>query len=153
ASYRTQINDVLVAAFAETLALWMPASYVMVEVEGHGREDVVEGVDVSRTVGWFTTIYPIALRLEKARDITMALKEIKEQLRSIPKRGIGYGLLRYVSEDAAVSQFQEVMQAEISFNYLGQLDQALDEKSGFRLAKQSPGPTHAPRARRSHLLE
>jgi amino acid adenylation domain-containing protein/non-ribosomal peptide synthase protein (TIGR01720 family) len=153
ASYRMQVNDALIATLAEALTLWVQSGTVLVEVERHGREEIIDGVDLSRTVGWFTTIYPIALRLDKSRDIANVLKEVKQQLRAIPERGISYGVLRYLSEDPAARRLQEVAQPEISFNYLGHLDRTLGEDGGFRLARQSPGPLHSGRAARSHLLE
>jgi non-ribosomal peptide synthase protein (TIGR01720 family) len=82
------------------------------------------------------------------------LRRVKEQLRSIPKRGLGYGLLRYLADgDGGLERLRESIQPDASFNYLGQLDQALDEDPNFRLAKESIGPAHSPRAARSHLLE
>jgi non-ribosomal peptide synthase protein (TIGR01720 family) len=153
ASYRAQINDALIAALAEALALWVRQGTVLVEVEGHGREEITDGVNLSRTVGWFTTIYPIALRLDSSRDIATGLKEVKLQLRAIPERGMTYGVLRYLSDDPAACRLQKVARPEISFNYLGHIDRTLDEDAGFRPAKQSPGPPHSGRAARSHLLE
>jgi non-ribosomal peptide synthase protein (TIGR01720 family) len=111
-------------------------------------------VDLSRTVGWFTTIFPVYLDLRAADRPGEVLKSIKEQLRQIPNQGIGYGLLRYLSEDSAiVSQLRARPQAEISFNYLGQFDQVLAEPSLFRLAHESSGPDHSPRGQRRYVLE
>ncbi|HVG18996.1 MAG TPA: condensation domain-containing protein, partial [Blastocatellia bacterium] len=153
AAYRTQINDALLAALAATLEKWVAGACVLIEMEGHGREEVIEGVDLSRTVGWFTSGYPVALRLEERGGVGGRLKAVKEQLRAIPHRGIGYGLLRYLGEDEDACQLRAVTKPEISFNYLGQLDQSFDEGSGFKLAKESVGRTQSGRAMRSHLIE
>ncbi len=96
AVYHTQINDVLLAVLWEANRRWKGRRSLVVELEGHGREGLFEEVDVSRTVGWFTSIYPVRLEAE-SEDIGGALKEIKEQLRGVPNRGIGYGVLRYLS--------------------------------------------------------
>src|SRR5690606_22916775 len=120
--YRTRINDVLLTALAQTLARWSGVRTLWVNLEGHGREELFEGVDLSRTVGWFTTLYPVRLDLT-AEAPGEALKAIKEQLRAIPQGGIGYGVLRYRHPDPAVRASLAALPApELSFNYLGQLD-------------------------------
>src|SRR5262249_12293204 len=98
-AYRTQINDVLLTAVAQAFAEWTGARTLLVNLEGHGREEILENTDLSRTVGWFTTIFPVLLDLAGTSHPGEALKTIKEQLRRIPNRGIGYGLLRYLRED------------------------------------------------------
>ncbi|HET9713567.1 MAG TPA: amino acid adenylation domain-containing protein, partial [Pyrinomonadaceae bacterium] len=92
-AYRTQINDVLLAALAQALSEWTGYERVLVDVEGHGREEIVEGCDLSRTVGWFTTIFPVLLEVRNSSGLGETLKSVKEQLRRVPNRGIGYGLL------------------------------------------------------------
>ncbi len=152
-AYGTEINDALLTALAQAAALWTGSRALLVDLEGHGREDILDDVDLSRTVGWFTTIYPVSLDLEDADGPGEALKTVKEQLRRVPQRGIGYGLLRYLSEDEkAIKSLQALSQAEVSFNYLGQFDQALSETGPFRLARESRGPERNLRGRRSHLL-
>jgi amino acid adenylation domain-containing protein/non-ribosomal peptide synthase protein (TIGR01720 family) len=153
AAYRTQINDALLAALAEAFAGWMDAPYLLIEVEGHGREELIPHVDLSRTLGWFTITYPVVLELEKDGDVGARLKRVKEHLRAIPGRGIGYGVLGYLSEDAAAKPLREFSRPEVSFNYLGQLDAALDTGAGFRIAPESAGATRNRAASRSHLLE
>jgi non-ribosomal peptide synthase protein (TIGR01720 family) len=105
-------------------------------------------------VGWFTTVFPVLLNVGSATDPGAALKAVKEQVRGIPNRGIGYGLLRYLSLDGEVAEkLRAQPQAEVSFNYLGQFDQLLTESAPFRLALESGGPTRSLRTRRSHLLD
>src|SRR5688572_7909671 len=87
-AYHTQIQEVLATALVLAMREWTGADSLLVDVEGHGREEVVGGVDVSRTVGWFTSIYPVRLELA-GKEIGRALKSIKEQLRGVPERGIG----------------------------------------------------------------
>src|SRR5207244_11445445 len=115
----------------------------------HVRGPVGEGSGLSRTVGWCTTLFPVLLDLEGASSpgaggvLSRAagragsssgpvpgLKRVKEQLRRIPKHGIGYGLLRYLRGDMQVAaDLRALPQAEVSFNYLGQFDQVLPEPS------------------------
>ena len=133
-AYRTQINDVLLTALGRAMKRWRgEKNGVGVMLEGHGREDVVEGVDITRTVGWFTSLYPV--RLEVEDGIGEGLKRIKEQLRRIPEKGMGYGLLRYMNEKGR-ERLGGKKEPEVSFNYLGQLDQILEEKGRFRRAKE-----------------
>ena len=154
AVYRTKINDALLTAFVQAFALWVGTPSLLVDLEGHGREDILENVNLSRTVGWFTTVFPVHLRLESAANPGDALKFIKEQFRQIPNRGIGYGLLRYLGADAEIAEkLRKLPWAEVSFNYLGQFDQTLPELSLFGMAEESSGPAHSLRNRRNYLIE
>jgi len=154
ATYRSEINDVLLTALAQALTEWIGERSVLVDLEGHGREEILEDVDLSRTVGWFTTIKPVRLTLEDARGPEEALKAIKEQLRTMPARGIWYGLLRYMRGDREIaSRLASFPRAEISFNYLGQFDAMVPASSPFRFATESTGPRVSPRARRTHFIE
>jgi non-ribosomal peptide synthase protein (TIGR01720 family) len=149
AACRTKINDVLLTALVLAFDQWTGNSSLLVDLESHGREAIFDDVDLSRTVGWFTAVFPVWLELS-TKELGEALKAVKEQLRRIPNQGIGYGILRYLSQK---SQLSCVPQAEVSFNYLGQFDQSFDENSLFALAKESFGSPHSLRGSRSYLLE
>jgi non-ribosomal peptide synthase protein (TIGR01720 family) len=154
AAYRTQINDVLLTALAQALSLSTGEHGLIVDLEGHGREAIFETVDVSRTVGWFTTIFPVLLKLEKTAGPGEALREIKEQLRAVPNHGMGYGALRYLGGEREVAERLAVFpNADVSFLYLGQLDQTMSQVEMFGAAPESSGPTCSPLGTRSHLLE
>ena len=117
--YRTHVNDVLLSALGKALTDWTGHDTVTVDLEGHGREeDLFPGTDLSRTVGWFTTVFPVALHVPSA-DWGEVLKSVKEQLRSVPGRGLGYGALRHL---AAAPALDRAPTPGISFNYLGQFD-------------------------------
>jgi len=90
--YNTQINDVLLTALLESFSQWTGEKSLMVDLEGHGREDLFEVIDLSRTVGWFTTLFPVRLEGSKTGQLPETLKSVKEQLRRLPNRGIGYGV-------------------------------------------------------------
>ena len=153
-AYHTQINDALLTALAQAFAGWTGRDSVLIDLEGHGREEIVEGADLSRTVGWFTTIFPVLLSLEGAPRPGDAMKSIKEQLRRVPAAGIGYGLLRYLSGKAGISEpLASCHRPEVSFNYLGQFDQLQTASSLFGLIQNSSGPPCSLRGTRSHHLE
>jgi non-ribosomal peptide synthase protein (TIGR01720 family) len=155
AVYGTRINDVLLAALARTFAAWTGDGRLLVELEGHGREDLFGDVDLSRTVGWFTTVHPVLLDLRGETGARGALEAVKEQLRAVPGHGIGYGLLRYLSPDPAVRETMGALPpAGVSFNYLGQTDATLPPGSTFAVADEPLGPlTHPAGSRRPYLLE
>ncbi|MGW9571348.1 amino acid adenylation domain-containing protein [Paenibacillus terrae] len=120
-AYRTEMNDILLAALALTIRRWSDHSDVIVSLEGHGREEIMDHLDISRTIGWFTSIYPVLFQLPK-NDIADAIKNVKETLRKVPQKGIGYGILKYLTPDSLKNDFVPVPQPQILFNYLGQID-------------------------------
>ncbi|MFN6567973.1 amino acid adenylation domain-containing protein [Dendronalium sp. ChiSLP03b] len=153
-AYKTQINDVLLTALALVLSRWTNSESVLFNLEGHGREEIVDGVDLSRTVGWFTTIFPVVVELGIKDDLGTTLKSVKEQLRAIPNKGIGYGLLRYLNLDAEISaQLEKVPQTEISFNYLGQFAQVVNTSSLMQLADEPSGNSQSLQGQRHYLLD
>ncbi len=152
-AYGTQIDEVLLAALVQTLATWTRCESVLIELEGHGRQALFGDVDVSRTVGWFTNVYPVRFTASGDRAPGSALKATKERLRRIPNRGIGYGLLRYAGPALVAAELAAAPSAQIGFNYLGQWDQAFSEAGLFTVAKESPGLEHDPRSPLPYELE
>ncbi|MFJ3635457.1 condensation domain-containing protein [Streptomyces sp. NPDC090112] len=146
-------NEVLLTGLALALARWRPCGpEVLVELEGHGREDIGAEADLSRTVGWFTTLFPTRFVLDglDAADAEdggptagAALRRVREQLRAIPRKGIGYGLLRHL-DPVAGPVLGAAERAGLGFNYLGRLggpgggDWQLLPAYGARL--DAPGP-------------
>jgi amino acid adenylation domain-containing protein/non-ribosomal peptide synthase protein (TIGR01720 family) len=154
AAYQTQINDVLLSALAQTIAGWSGGRTLLVNMEGHGRESLFADLDLSRTVGWFTTRFPLRLDLSSASSPAEMLIAVKEQLRQVPNNGLGFGLLRYLSSDPVIAEtLRQLPQAEISFNYLGQFDQVLTEAGLFTLAAEGVGPLRSQDGQRSYLLD
>ena len=151
--YNTQINDVLLTALLESFSQWTGEKSLIVDLEGHGREDLFEVIDLSRTVGWFTTLFPVRLEGSQTGQLPETLKSVKEQLRRLPNRGIGYGVLKYLSKNGEINQqFENLTKAQVSFNYLGQFDQVLSasgvlgEVKEWKTERSLVGD-------RSHLLE
>jgi amino acid adenylation domain-containing protein/non-ribosomal peptide synthase protein (TIGR01720 family) len=150
-AYGTPIQETLLAALARACTSWSGADVLLVDAEGHGREEIFPDVDLSRTVGWFTTVYPLLLDLRGAAGPGAALKAVKEQVRRVPNGGLGFGVLRYLGSHAA--DLAALPRAEMSFNYLGQLDQVLPAGALLQPAAESAGAPRPPQAARRHLLE
>ncbi len=156
-AYRTRIDEVLLTALVQAIGRWTGRRRLLVEVEGHGREEIGEGIDVSRTVGWFTTHYPLVLEVAEGAGAGEALKGVKEQVRGVPGRGMGWGLLRWLREGEGEGEGGGEalggVEAEVGFNYLGQFDQVVGEGAAFAPARESAGPERSLRGRRRYLLE
>ncbi|PBP94385.1 non-ribosomal peptide synthetase, partial [Pseudomonas congelans] len=124
AAYRTQINDLLLTALARVVSRWTAQPHALIRLEGHGREDLFDALDLSRTVGWFSNVYPV--RLTPQTSLADSIMTIKEQLRAVPDKGIGYSALRYLGSESARQTLQALPLGSIVFNYLGQFDGSFD---------------------------
>ena len=152
AAFHGRVNDVLLTALVVAVAGWRrrrahgkgTSNAVLIELEGHGREQqLFEGVDLSRTVGWFTSLFPVrldagALDLEEAWEggaaLGQAFKRIKEQLRALPDGGLGYGLLRHLNPETAPA-LAGLASPQIGFNYLGRF--ARDQAADWQIAPEA----------------
>jgi non-ribosomal peptide synthase protein (TIGR01720 family) len=153
AHYRAQMPELLLTAVQQSLAEWMGGTAALVDVEGHGREDVVDAADIARTVGWFTTISPVVLGGAVPASPVEALKSVKERVRAIPHGGIGYGALRYLAADARNSERLRAMpHPEVSFLYLGRLDMAAST-GWMRAASENAGVTRGAANVRRHVID
>jgi non-ribosomal peptide synthase protein (TIGR01720 family) len=137
AVYHTEINDILLAALAKTICEWSGSEEIAIGLEGHGREDILDGIDLAHTMGWFTCVYPILLSKGPGAAPADWIKGIKEQLRKVPDKGLGYGILKYINKEP---QLQGDLPWDIMFNYLGQLDNVLNQNSNYlTAARESSG--------------
>ncbi|MDO0924515.1 non-ribosomal peptide synthase/polyketide synthase [Streptomyces sp. TG1A-8] len=160
-AYRTRVNDVLLAALALALARWRGSDRVRLDLEGHGREDLLDGVDLSRTVGWFTTVYPVAVHvpdpgdLAADRDWRSLVKSVRRQLRAVPGNGLGFGALRTFGPPEVRERLGGSAHGQVVFNYLGQWDARPEDSDGglVRAEHGSFGQDHDPRDAGSHLVE
>ena len=141
------VNDVLLAALALAWRAWTGDDVVSLALEGHGRDAPLLDLDVSRTVGWFTINHPLLLTLPEAAGAAHALHCVRQQLAAVPGRGAGYGLLRQSGLlDAGWSP-------PVSFNYLGQFDQAVSADGPFAVAAEATGHPRAAEQPRLHEVD
>ena len=167
-AYNTEINDLLLSAFALALANWQQIDNVSFNLEGHGREECVSGVDITRTVGWFTSLFPVVLDLPVIKDINnltdadykACIQSIKEQLRHIPDKGLSYGALKYLASSLSSSKEQtdaisSLHISKASFNYLGQFggDDKSQANDSWGFAHESSGFAVDPKNHHPNLLD
>ena len=152
-AYHTQINDILLTALALAFQNWTGENRLLVELEAHGREDLFPNMNLSRTMGWFTNLFPVLLSITPSSDLGVYLKTIKEQLRQIPDRGISYGLLRYLASPTIQATLKSRPLPQIRFNYLGQSDQIFSDNSLFTPARELIGYSRSLKGNRNTLIE
>lgn len=151
--YNTLIDDLLLTAMVMTFSRWTGSDTLALSMEGHGREITESNIDLTRTLGWFTSHFPVRLGLA-TNNLGDAIKSIKEQLRQVPNRGIGFAILRYLCPDSAVvEQLRTANQSPVLYNYLGQFNRSASGPGLFRMTSESCGPDHDPSGPRSHVLE
>ncbi|MDE3722560.1 amino acid adenylation domain-containing protein [Nocardiopsis sp. N85] len=146
--FRTRVNDLLLAALGRVLGEWTGRERLLVDLEGHGREDLSADpsadLDLSRTVGWFTTLFPVALTSHP--DWEQQIKTTKEMLRSVPRHGIGFGALHHLGPG-----LEHTPQPRISFNYLGRFDTGVPEEAPY--TAMTLGGADDADADRAHLID
>jgi non-ribosomal peptide synthase protein (TIGR01720 family) len=158
-AYRTQVSEVLLTALAQTFAQWTGELTLLLDLEGYGRADMFEDaegrrVDLSRTVGWLTPIFPVLLDLEGADGLGEAVMSVKEQIRRIPNQGSNYGALRYLRGEAEITnELCTLPQPEVFFSYVGQLDQASSGSAVLGSILEFGMLHRSLRGVRRHLLE
>ena len=151
-AYNTEINDILLTALGLAVKEWTGEDRTLVNMEGHGREEIFEDIDVTRTVGWFTTIYPVILDMAKSYDLSYQIKAVKESLRHIPNRGIGYGIIKYLVPEEKKGGMKFILKPEISFNYLGQIDSDV-ETAMFSISPFGMGQAVSPKMERRYVFD
>ncbi|MDQ1350459.1 MAG: Non-ribosomal peptide synthetase [Acidobacteriota bacterium] len=151
-AFGTEINDILLTALGLGLKKTFAKDKYVTALEGHGREELFENVDISRTVGWFTSVYPVLLDISHADDPGRQIKEIKENLRKIPHKGIGYGILKYLTSAGNKGNIQFKLRPSASFNYLGQFGTDVRNLS-FEIANEPVGNTMSLAAQRNYEFD
>lgn len=145
-AYRTDINDILITALGLAVQETCGIEQLLLKLEGHGREPIGTEIDVTRTIGWFTTHYPVVFDLSYSADPIRQLIEVKETLHRIPAKGIGYGILHYLSGK------KYNCKPEITFNYLGDFSQP-SNASVFEFSGDYHGRNTAEDMERNTVLE
>ncbi len=153
AAYATRINDLLMTALCLTLQEVRQADHMSCVLEGHGREEIDTPTDTTRTVSWFTTMFPLRLAISDPMDLGAAILTTKNQLAEIPQKGLGYGLLRYLGAEEMRKQLAGLPWPDVSFNYLGQFDQTVSAREGFSLASGLLGSIHGAAERRPFAID
>ncbi|MFT3769045.1 MAG: amino acid adenylation domain-containing protein [Minicystis sp.] len=148
---RARVDELLLAAFAVALARWTGAPTVQLDLERHGREEIFPDVDLTRTIGWFTALVPIALRVGE-RTPRDAVAAVQRRLAELPHRGLGHGVLRHLCADTREA-LRALPAPEVCFNYLGQLDPTGKGAAHFVPVHGPRGEDRSPVARRTHLVE
>uniref|UniRef100_UPI002625A9AF non-ribosomal peptide synthetase n=1 Tax=uncultured Kordia sp. TaxID=507699 RepID=UPI002625A9AF len=138
-TYTTEMNDILLSALLGSITNHFLVDKITIGIEGHGREDLFNQLDISGTVGWFTNVYPLVLNASEVNSVSDLIKSTKEQIREVPEKGIGYGILRYMSDDEVLQKSLANISWDIEFNYLGQLDNALTSNNWLSAASEHPG--------------
>ncbi|NIF50918.1 condensation domain-containing protein [Burkholderia sp. Ax-1724] len=158
-AYGTDANDLLIAALHAGFRSWSGSDALLVDLEGHGRDALADVVDLSRSIGWFTSIYPVFIEATPYDDPGRLIKHVKERLRQIPRKGASFGALRYLEAPRSESQgtdealLASLPNSPILFTYLGQLDQIAGSSAFYgEVLKPAPGIRSA-RQRRTHLLD
>uniref|UniRef100_UPI0020293373 non-ribosomal peptide synthetase n=2 Tax=unclassified Caballeronia TaxID=2646786 RepID=UPI0020293373 len=151
AAYRTRIDELLLVAAGRALARFAHADGLRIDIEGHGRDVHGEHADLSRTVGWFTSLYPVVLQAQG--EHAAAIKRVKEALRTAPQAGSGFGLLKYSGDDIHRAVLSSESNSDVVFNYLGQFGGTLDRDSGWQRASEQTGASQHKDATPAHALE
>ncbi|MER5502748.1 amino acid adenylation domain-containing protein [Streptomyces sp. NPDC002561] len=152
-TFGARINDVLLTAVAQAVKAWTGGSSALVALEGHGREDLFDDVDLSRTLGWFTSIFPVELSLPAGSGPAECLASVGEQLAAVPHHGVGYGILRHLGTEETRRRLRDAALPEISFNYLGQFDSDVPGLGRLADAAEPHGRSVDPDGRRAHLID
>ncbi|WP_106793798.1 non-ribosomal peptide synthetase [Aquimarina sp. Aq78] len=138
-TYGTEINDILLSCLAMTISNWSGYDKIVIGLEGHGRENISKDIDVANTIGWFTNLYPVSLPAIPGEPLENVIKSVKEELRNIPDKGIGYGALKYLHPEDEVRNALSGDHWDIIFNYLGQFDNIVDQDSWFMMSSENVG--------------
>jgi iturin family lipopeptide synthetase C len=150
-AFATEINDILLTALGLSIKEWDGITKIAVNLEGHGRESIIEDININRTVGWFTSQYPVLLDVSEDKGLNYHIKFIKDSLRHIPNKGTGYGIIRYLTPDEQKHGINFILEPEISFNYLGQFDE--DTSQGIiEISPLNSGKNVSPQAQRPHAI-
>ncbi|WP_189032800.1 non-ribosomal peptide synthetase, partial [Paenibacillus albidus] len=152
AAYNTDMNDLLLCALGMAVKKWTKEDRILIHTEGHGREEILGHINISRTVGWFTSFYPVVLEMEYTDDLSYQIKHLKESLRQIPNKGVGNSILKYMALSENRDRSNLTAQAEIGFNYLGQFDTDVNTDL-FEISKLSSGQEISPNSERHIPLD
>ena len=151
-AYGTEINDILLAALAASIRKTWGHRKCLIALEGHGREDILNDMNLNRTVGWFTSIFPVILDMSYEDDLSLQIKTVKENLHQVPHKGIGHGILKYLVPGENGTRMKSRLNPQVSFNYLGQFNAELEQIS-FKTVAEGMGKRQSPERERKYEIE
>jgi non-ribosomal peptide synthase protein (TIGR01720 family) len=152
-AYRTRVNELLIAALLKGYQDWSGQPILRLIIEGHGREELFETLDVTETVGWFTSIYPLVLSSTLDLDLAGQIKLVKEQCRHLPCNGMGYGILTKIVKDPELSSLELAQESQsIVFNYLGTFDNLQNDDLLFCSTRENTGANRSSRQSQTELI-
>ncbi|WP_411265988.1 condensation domain-containing protein [Bacillus sp. MZGC1] len=131
-AYQTQPHELLISALTQACYQQTNQKRISLELEGHGRDAVEEDIDVSRTFGWFTTMYPVNVHVSES--LSDHIRAVKETIREVPNKGADYGLLSLINR-----QLPNHSAPQLRFNYLGEIDQVLKQSSDYEMSYFTSG--------------
>lgn len=146
------VNSILLDALARALHDCFGVAETVVDVESHGRQWIDDSVDLRKTTGWYTSIFPHRLSAAHGGSVYERVRAVDRQFRAVPNGGVGYGVLRYLSKSGDASSVLSAPAADVCFNYLGQVGRAAQGLSAFSTANMRVGASHAKDLRRLHRL-
>ena len=146
------IKSYLLCALTLSLLHWTQRESLVIDIEGHGREDLFDNADVSRTLGWFTTVYPVRFKIGRHSALIDALQEVSRTLDAVPQNGVGHGLLRYINQ---VPELCNMENSQVCFNYLGEVDKGSGPSGDVLVepVEANIGEPRSPRGLRAFALE
>lgn len=131
-AYQTQPHELLISALTQACYQQTNQERISLELEGHGRDAVEDEIDVSRTFGWFTTMYPVNVHVSES--LSDHIRVVKETIREVPNKGADYGLLSLINQ-----QLPRHSAPQLRFNYLGEIDQVLKQSSDYEMSYFTSG--------------
>jgi non-ribosomal peptide synthase protein (TIGR01720 family) len=146
---RVHLHEAVLSGLAASLCRWARTSFVTIDVSAHGREESLLDVDLSRTIGYFTSIFPFRAEVDPNASTSAVLDSVVDRLRRVPNGGIGYGLLRYSNRG---SRLPAAPSRQVSFHYLGARDMSAS-RGLIRVTRVASWPAQRPDERRTYLLE
>jgi amino acid adenylation domain-containing protein/non-ribosomal peptide synthase protein (TIGR01720 family) len=151
-AFGTEVKDLLLTALDLAVQGHFGITRLLIDMEGHGREELFADIDITRTVGWFTSVYPVILDFSYEKNRARQLKEVKETLRRIPHNGIGYGILKYLTAAEHKKELEFKLKPRFIFNYLGRFDEDIRQLA-FPIARESTGCSQDPGGRRKYEFD
>jgi non-ribosomal peptide synthase protein (TIGR01720 family) len=148
--HKIEARDVLICALICSINQWSNTAKILIDVEGHGREDIFSNVDISRTIGWFTSVFPVLFEFESTHDLATNLQNTQKIIKQIPNKGIGHGIIRELSQDSNLKQQRN---SEICFNYLGQTTHPKSNDQPLQMVQHNIGQPRSPNGMRAYLIE